>query len=81
MHSVSEPVDLASLSRCLQPADVLLVEGDTRFSAAVKYLTQSTWSHAALFVGRQRLAGRHLEGEPLEVVEADVVEGVRAVPL
>jgi hypothetical protein len=34
----------------LRPADVLLVEGNTRVSNAIKYLTQSTWSHAALCV-------------------------------
>ena len=35
----------------LRPGDVLLVEGSSRISTAIKYLTQSTWSHAALFVG------------------------------
>ena len=35
----------------LQPGDVLLVEGNTRVSGAIKYLTQSTWSHAALYIG------------------------------
>ncbi len=59
---------------------MILVEGATRFSTAVKYLTQSTWSHAALFVG-DRLRLRNDEGEALAVIEADVVEGVRAVPL
>ena len=29
----------------------MLVEGDNRISAIIKYLTQSTWSHSALFVG------------------------------
>jgi hypothetical protein len=35
----------------LLPGDVLLVEGDTGTSGVIKCLTQSTWSHAALFVG------------------------------
>ena len=35
----------------LQPGDVLLVEGNSRVSVAIKYLTQSTWSHAALYIG------------------------------
>lgn len=34
----------------LRPGDVLLVEGNSRVSTAIKYLTQSTWSHAALYV-------------------------------
>src|SRR5215510_7731907 len=44
------------LAPTLRPGDVLLVEGNTRVSAAIKYLTQSTWSHAALYVG-DALAG------------------------
>ena len=37
--------------RTLQPGDVLLVEGNQKVSSGIKYLTQSTWSHAALYVG------------------------------
>jgi hypothetical protein len=55
----------------IQPGDVLLVEGTARISVAIKYLTQSTWSHAALCVGD---AAEH----PL--VEADIVNGVICVP-
>ncbi len=65
------PDDLADV---LRPGDVLLVEGTSRLSTAIKYLTQSTWSHAALYVG-DRLGGTAM------LVEADVVEGVRLVPL
>lgn len=43
----------AQLRASLEPADVLLVEGNLRISTAIKYLTQSTWSHAALYVGPQ----------------------------
>ena len=39
------------LTSTLQKGDVLLVEGTSRFSVAIKFLTQSTWSHATLFVG------------------------------
>ena len=45
------PSDPDTLARTLRPGDVLLVEGNQKVSAAIKYLTQSTWSHAALFVG------------------------------
>src|SRR4026208_458803 len=41
----------SQLVATLRPGDVLLVEGNTRISNAIKYLTQSTWSHAALYVG------------------------------
>ncbi len=40
-----------NLAASLQKGDVLLVGGTSRFSAAIKYLTQSSWSHAALFIG------------------------------
>lgn len=65
------------LLRCLQPGDVLLVEGRTRISTAIKYLTQSTWSHAALYVGIQR-PGR-LSAPDHCFVEADLVAGVRSL--
>jgi Permuted papain-like amidase enzyme, YaeF/YiiX, C92 family len=79
-HSTSPPTDLERLHKALRPADVLLVEGSSRISTAIKYLTQSTWSHAALYVGNTRRLGQR-DGQPLEFVEADVCEGVRAVSL
>ena len=36
----------------LKPSDVLLVEGRTRISDVIKVVTQSPWSHAALYIGR-----------------------------
>ena len=72
--------DPRKLALCLRPGDVLLVEGTTRVSTAIKYLTQSTWSHAALYVG-DVLGGKTPDGAPLCFVEADIVQGVRAVGL
>ena len=69
-----------TLRAILKPGDVLLVEGNLRFSTAIKYLTQSTWSHAALFVG-DTLKDSACQGEACELIEADLVEGVIAVPL
>ncbi len=71
---------LGILEASLQPGDVLLVEGNRRVSVAIKYLTQSTWSHAALYVG-DALGPKPGGAEPDTLVEADVVEGVRAIPL
>ncbi len=45
---------LAALRAVIRPGDVLLVEGDRHISTAIKYLTQSTWSHAALCVAPSR---------------------------
>lgn len=36
----------------IRPCDVLLVEGRTRISHAISLITQSSWSHAALYIGR-----------------------------
>jgi hypothetical protein len=68
------------LGPTLQPGDVLLVEGNTRVSGAIKYLTQSTWSHAALYVG-DVLAQHPDDPDPPSLVEVDMVGGVWAIPL
>lgn len=77
--------ELQRVAACLRPGDVILVEGKSRFSTGIKYLTQSTWSHAALYVGEAALAdrpeGRLPNGERACVVEADLLQGVRAVSL
>jgi Permuted papain-like amidase enzyme, YaeF/YiiX, C92 family len=74
------PTDPAALRATLQPGDVLLVEGNNHISGVIKYLTQSTWSHAALYVGPvgDRVAA---DGEPLVLVEANIGQGVVAAPL
>ncbi len=71
---------IETLESVLEVADVILVEGNQRFSTAVKYLTQSTWSHAAIYVGRIDSPGSQ-ESEAQSVVEADLENGVIAVPL
>jgi Permuted papain-like amidase enzyme, YaeF/YiiX, C92 family len=74
------PSDPEALRASLRPGDVLLVEGDNHISGVIKYLTQSTWSHAALYVGR--IGDRETaDGEPLVLVEANIGEGVVAGPL
>ncbi len=77
VHSTAAPTNPTSLAACLKPGDVLLVEGQTRFSGVIKYLTQSTWSHAALFVGPTGLLDD--KGLPCSFLEADIRQGVRAV--
>ena len=80
VHTASEPANLQQLQEGLRPGDVLLVEGTSRVSTAIKYLTQSTWSHAALYVGPRAELGA-TAGAPRCFVEADMVDGVRAVGL
>jgi hypothetical protein len=73
-------VDARLVAETLVPGDVLLVEGNTRMSAAIKYLTQSTWTHASLYVGvRPELPA--VNGQAATLIEGDVLEGIRAIPL
>ncbi len=74
------PSDPEALRQSLQPGDVLLVEGNARISGVIKYLTQSTWSHSALYVGP--LEGRFTaDGEPHVLMEANAGEGVVSAAL
>jgi hypothetical protein len=61
--------DFDQTIKTLKPGDVILVEGKQRFSKAIKYLTQSNWSHSAIYIGDKKL------------IEADLKEGVRIIPL
>jgi hypothetical protein len=71
--------DPKAFLQALRPADVVLVEGDTRVATAIKYLTQSTWSHSLLYVGP--IPGRNEpSGEPHVLVEADVEHGLLSSP-
>ena len=54
----------------------MLVEGDRRISSIIKYLTKSTWSNVAMYVGP--VAGLD---DTNVLIEADLDEGVIAVPL
>jgi len=74
---ISPPTAPDRLLACLKPGDVVLVEGKSRFSAAIKYLTQSTWSHAAIYVGGHLTEAGGNSSHCF--VEADLVDGVRSV--
>lgn len=78
VHSTTaSPVALAAT---LRPGDVLLIEGSSRISSAIKYMTQSTWSHATLCIALPdptAAAG----SDPMILLEADVNSGVQLVPL
>jgi hypothetical protein len=72
--------DEETLLRVMRPGDVLLVEGRSKLSTAIKYLTQSTWSHAALYVG-EALARPQDGRERLRLIEVILGDGCIAVPL
>jgi Permuted papain-like amidase enzyme, YaeF/YiiX, C92 family len=71
--------DSKALSDTLRRGDVLLVEGKSHISGGIKYLTQSTWSHSALYIGP--MASAATEGEPHVLIEANIDEGVVSAPL
>ena len=74
------PGDPVALRQSLEPGDVLLVEGNSRISDVIKYLTQSTWSHSTLYVGPIQGAYTR-DGEPHVLIEATVGEGIVSSPL
>jgi hypothetical protein len=76
----------------LRPCDVLLVEGRSRVSEVIKLITQSPWSHSALYIGRlydirrphlRVVIEAHFEGDPEEqlVIEAELGKGTIITPL
>ena len=85
------PNDVHLLTRTLRKGDVLLVEGDQRISQVIRYLTQSSWSHCAIYVGDELLLRDPTRAEALRqrfgdaaqhlLVEADSGEGVTVSPL
>lgn len=74
------PSDLDSLCATLRSGDVILVEGRERISTAIKYLTQSTWSHAALFIG-DALPPPADGSERPRLIEVNLGQGCVASPL
>ena len=73
------PSDPDALRRTLREADVLLIAGGSTLSTAIKYLTQSTWSHAALYVGDVLPAPA--SGEPHTLIEVTASEGCVSAPI
>ncbi len=86
------PSDYDRMRHELRPADVVLVEGRSRVSEIIKIITLSSWSHAALYIGRlhdieDKGLREYIEylydadpGEPL-LVEAVLEEGTIIAPL
>lgn len=79
------------LRRTLRCGDVLLVEGNQRVSEVIKFLTQSSWSHAALYLGTpteglpealpEEVREAQASGDRHLLVEAVLGEGVTLSPL
>ena len=76
----------------MRPGDVLLVEGRLRVSDVIKVITQSSWSHTALYIGRlydvqnpeaKARIQQHYDGPPDEplVIESQLGQGTIVTPL
>ncbi|WP_455269404.1 lipo-like protein [Rhizobium herbae] len=79
------PSDPETLARTLRPGDILLIEGNHKVSNTIKYLTQSTWSHAAFFAGDEIPLTLDQAALPVidrpQLIEVNLGEGCVAVPL
>lgn len=76
--------DLQTMRDILEPGDIVLVEGNQKVSSAIKYLTQSTWSHASIYVGDAISVPVNEEDDPADrpcLVEVNLGEGCVSVPL
>ncbi len=90
-YTLAVPNDIDQLRRVVRKCDVILVEGNERISECIKYLTQSSWSHSALYVGDEplkrdpelhsALLSKYGEEAKSLVLEALIEEGVVLTPL
>ena len=73
------PSEAKALRRTLRVGDVLLVASNSKISTAVKYLTQSTWSHAAFYVGEA--LEPPTDGERHSLIEVTPSQGCISAPI
>ena len=83
--------NMGKLYSVIRKGDVVLVEGQSEISRMIKLFTQSSWSHAALYVGdellkregslKEKLLHRFGDQAYRMVIEAFVGKGVIAEPL
>ena len=78
-HEPAVPPDFKVLCQTIRVGDVLLVEGRARVSSVIKYVTQSTWSHAALCVADMSAPGARQDD--CQIVEVTLMEGCHLAPL
>jgi len=78
--------DYNTLRREIKQCDVLLIEGRSRVSDVIKMVTQSPWSHAALYLGRlhdiedpelRQLVRNHYAGDAADqlLIESELGQG------
>lgn len=86
------PYDYNRLKYEIRPGDVLLIEGRSRVSNIIRTITQSPWTHAALYIGRlhdlednslKRILVKHMEKRENVrlVIEGILGKGTVVTPL
>ena len=86
------PYDYNRLKHEIRPGDVLLVEGRSRISKVICSVTQSPWTHAALYIGRlidiedeeiQNIIRKHInvKDNARLVIEGVLDKGIVIAPL
>ena len=84
--------DFERISREVKACDVVLIEGRSRVSEVIKMITQSSWSHAALYIGRlhdiedpavREALEKHYDGwaEKQLIIESELGMGTVVRPL
>ena len=63
-------ISIEDIKSTVEPGDVILVEGQSRASSAIQFITGSNWSHAAIFIGKTE-AFEH------SLIEVRAVEGCK----
>ena len=67
--------DVSALIREAQRGDVILVEGQSRVSDVIRWVTLSPWTHAALYIGTiNELPGSKLQEEIQKFYEGSLDE-------
>ena len=67
-------INIEDIKSTVKPGDVILVEGQSRVSSAIQFITGSNWSHAAVFIGKT-------EDYVYCLVEVKAVEGCKYTDL
>lgn len=58
--------DYQSLCKTILPCDVLLIEGRSRTSRVISYITRSIWTHAVLYFGNLKTLDKEIQSQLLK---------------
>ncbi len=84
--------DFNHIRKQVRPGDVLLIEGHNRVSTVIRHITQSPWTHAALYIGQLRniedvklreMAKEDSEADPERqlIIESEINSGTIISPI